>query len=111
MAPIRLKDMLAALDARDERGWPIPFEITFVTFSRTKRTGGEVITMTNCIRKRHARQLSRADRREFVPTNRREIAAPQMRSDLIRLYKIDNEAVRVCYQRMIVAFNGREVVY
>jgi hypothetical protein len=109
--PIRLRDVLTALDAHTPGGQPIPFDITFVTFSRSKRTGGEVITLRNVIRARHARNLSRAQRREFVPAQRRDIPVRAMRSDIIRLYNPQNGLIRNCYQRFIVAFNDRPVSY
>lgn len=111
LPPIRLLDALALMDKHDTRGVPVPFSVIFCTYSRTRKTGGIIVAMPSVIRARNAKNLRLDQRREYVPSERKEIPVPGLRSDIIRLYDPATGHIRSCYLRFIVEINQRQLTY
>lgn len=61
------REAMAVMYASDERGLPVPFDVTFVTLSTTRRTGGDVRTLRGVVTTGSAVQLQRSRMVNVVP--------------------------------------------
>jgi len=109
---ITLHEVLQVLDGRDERKKPNRFDITFCTFSESKNTGGERITMKNTYRimgkkydgtKVNAKPISQATLERRNPNHYK---------NQTRNITIDgSRQIRKVRIRLIEFFNGKKVIW
>jgi hypothetical protein len=107
---IHLPLVLDWMDRLDEKGKPVPFSITFCTYSATTKTGGERITIDNAIKvigKRNGNII------QSKPAS--EKAAPKnpnhFRNQTRNIMVPGSNQIRKVRIRLIECFNGKKVIW
>ncbi|MGV3588601.1 MAG: hypothetical protein ACO1OF_16465 [Adhaeribacter sp.] len=109
---ILLKDALAQMEKKDERNWPVPFTIEFVTADRERNTGGEVIRLEKVVLARDVKGLKKKTSAILDSTEPDRAANPNHWLNGTRnLYHTQSQQIRKCHIRLITKFNGQPVIY
>lgn len=108
---ITLKEVLEKMDERDKFDNPIPFSITFCTYSRFKNTGGDRISIDEAVKVVGKRKD------KTIIDNRN--SGPKAISKNPNHYKnhsrnimiVSSKQIRKIHIRLIEKFNGLQVTY
>ena len=106
---IKLLDALNLMDAIDKEDKPIPFSITYVTYNRKNKTGGEVVSIeqaVKCITMRKGKVVY--DTRKMSSAKR---PPNHYRNSTRNLLIVGTDQIRKLNIRLITEFNGQKVIW
>jgi len=108
---ITLKEVLELMDKRDENGNPIPFSITFCTYSRQKKLGGERISIDKAVK-----VIGKRNEKTIVDKRTLATQAPyknpnHYRNHTRNIMIISSQQIRKIHIRLIEKFNGQQVTW
>jgi hypothetical protein len=102
---ISLSEALDILQARDEYGVPIPFDVVFCTADRERGTGGEIIHYEKAIwhvKNGRIPAVDPVDKRKTGPKS------PNQRWQR-RIRAVDSDQIRQLHAHLILTINGLSV--
>lgn len=112
LPPIPLFTALDDMNRADADGKPIPFDIVFVTGNLSGKPGaGRVIRLKKVFLAKYKKELPPNLRKEYTPVAAAQIKEPRLRNSVKRLWVPDIEQIRNCNIRLIIEFNGREIIW
>jgi hypothetical protein len=110
--PITLFNALDEMNLADADGTPIPFDITFVTGNLAGKAGaGRVIRLKKVYLAKFKKELPQGLRKEYTPVAAAEIKEPRLRNSIKRLWIEKTQEIKNCNIRLIIEFNGREIIW
>lgn len=95
---IRISEMLATMDMKNEDGFPIPFDFTFITCNLSKNTGGKRIACKNVIIVGGSISNSKVKDQDHFKNYTRNFRSA------------DNQEIRQFHPPLVETFNGMKVV-
>lgn len=125
MQEVTYAEMKTRMQLFDDFGRPVPFSLKVVTCDRKRGTGGEVIEIRNAVKycfvkyledKKRLTRLSESkkqDRAHKAPNHARHMTTNIMtvvQDELSGLWYPSGVVQKIHY-RLIIEFNGKEVIY
>ncbi|MFO0203705.1 MAG: hypothetical protein ACK528_11320 [Alphaproteobacteria bacterium] len=109
---ILMRDALAIMEQRGPDGNLLPFSCQYVTYSRQRNEGGKIITVDSAVLSFDKKPFT-GKKSETPPTERINTPSqPNHFANKTRNLKIvDSGAIRKMRIRMLITFNGQQVVY
>lgn len=100
---IFLNDVLKAMEELDQNNNLKPFSIEVVTADRSRRTGGEILSIENAVLTR----TSKEKRDSAIQTGSRN----HYKNSTRNIKVLGTDQVRCIHIRLITKFNNHQVVY
>lgn len=112
-ATISLKEALEIIEKKDDRGYPVPFNISFRTLQRNSKTGGSLKTVNHAtilasIPKQNITNSELLKQLQMPVKNRKN---PNHYENRTRNLQKPNKEVFKVHIRYIVSINNKKVVY
>ncbi|WP_281980469.1 hypothetical protein [Tenacibaculum mesophilum] len=107
---ISLKEALAIVDAVDEKGRPLPFDITFRTLQRNSKTGGKLYTYNQVVKYRKLKS-DNPNYLKQVQTPVKRHRNPNHFANRTRNLELQNGDIKTVHIRLIITVNGLKVIY
>lgn len=107
---ISLKEALAIVDAVDEIGRPLPFDITFRTLQRNSKTGGKLYTYKQVVKYRKLKS-DNPNYLKQVQTPAKRHRNPNHFANRTRNLELQNGDIKTVHIRLIITVNGLKVIY
>ena len=96
----------------DADGNAVPFDITFVTGNLAGKAGaGRIVSYRKVILAKFKKELPIGLRKEFTPVASEQIKEPRLRNSVKRLWLEETKEIKNCNIRLIIKFNGRDVIW
>lgn len=107
---ISLKDALDTMNKLDQFGKPVPFSCVYCTFSRQRKAGGELIKIEQAI---ISKPLKKSPQKKVaaVATNNGGQQTQHFLNKTRNIKLMPSGEIRKFRIRMLLEFNGQQVVY
>ncbi len=106
MNTILYKQVIEEMDRVDNEGKPVRFSIKFVTADKNRKTGGEIISVSEaekCVGKKNDTVIHSTPVSINKKPNHRE-------HDTRNIYIPSSGQVRKVHTRLIIEFNGQKII-
>jgi hypothetical protein len=107
---ILMRDALAHMEKRGSDGKLLPFSCEFIAYSRQRGEGGKIVTIPQASLSYDKKQYS--GKTAAIPTERTVSSGqPNHFANKTRNILLPNGEIRKMRIRMLITFNGQQVVY
>jgi hypothetical protein len=107
---IQLVQVMKSMRAVNSWNKPIPFSIQYVKADRRRHSAGEIVTITNAIKRKSTASVAAEKHKDRLAIIDKTDQGTELGS-IVNVYDQDRKKIMPIHVRLITAFNDERVIY